>query len=76
MFDFIDEFTRQCTQIGIGRKLNLTDVIEALSDLFILRGMTGHASSDNCTKCIAKAVREWIVTVGAKTAFIKLGSPW
>ena len=25
---------------------------------------------------IAKAVREWIVAVGAKTAFIELGSPW
>jgi len=25
---------------------------------------------------IAKAVREWIVAVGAKTAFIEPGSPW
>jgi transposase InsO family protein len=25
---------------------------------------------------IAKAVREWIATVGAKTAFIEPGSPW
>src|SRR4051794_5216563 len=25
---------------------------------------------------VAKAVREWIVAVGAKTAFIEPGSPW
>ncbi|MBB3708655.1 transposase InsO family protein [Aminobacter aminovorans] len=25
---------------------------------------------------IAKAVREWIAAVGAKTAFIEPGSPW
>src|SRR5690606_34900729 len=56
--------------------LNSTDVIDALSDLFILRGVPGHVRSDNGPEFIAKAVREWIVAVGAKTAFIEPGSPW
>ena len=76
MLNIIDEFTRECLAIRIDRKLNSTDVIDALSDLFILRGVPGHVRSDNGPEFIAKAVREWIVAVGAKTAFIEPGSPW
>ncbi|MGP2490699.1 IS3 family transposase [Mesorhizobium sp. PUT5] len=76
MLNIIDEFTRECLAIRIDRKLNSTDVIDALSDLFILRGVPGYVRSDNGPEFIAKAVREWIVAVGAKTAFIEPGSPW
>ncbi|SEG63429.1 integrase core domain-containing protein, partial [Bosea lathyri] len=31
---------------------------------------------DNGPEFVAKAVREWITAVGAKTAFIEPGSPW
>ena len=47
-----------------------------LSDLFILRGVPGHIRSDNGPEFVAKAVQEWITAVGAKTAYITLGSPW
>ena len=47
MLNIIDEFTRECLAIRIDRKLNSTDVIDALSDLFILRGVPGHVRSDN-----------------------------
>jgi putative transposase len=76
MLNIIDEFTRECLAIRIDRRLNSTDVIDVLSDLFILRGVPGHVRSDNGPEFIAKAVREWIVAVGAKTAFIEPGSPW
>jgi transposase InsO family protein len=76
MLNIIDEFTRECLAIRIDRKLNSTDVIDALSDLFILRGVPGHVRSDNGPEFIAKGVREWIAAVGAKTAFIEPGSPW
>ena len=76
MLNVIDEFTRECLAIRIDRKLNSTDVIDVLSDLFILRGVPGHVRSDNGPEFIAKAVREWIAAVGAKTAFIEPGSPW
>ena len=76
MLNIIDEFTRECLAIRIDRKLNSTDVIDLLSDLFILRGVPGHVRSDNGPEFIAKAVRDWIVAVGAKTAFIEPGSPW
>ena len=51
-------------------------MIDALSDLFILRGIPGHIRSDNGPEFVAMAVREWIAAVGAKTAYIEQGSPW
>jgi putative transposase len=76
MLNIIDEFTRECLAIRVERKLNSTAVIEALCDLFILRGVPGHIRSDNGPEFIAKAVRDWIAAVGAKTAYIEPGSPW
>ena len=76
MLNVIDEFTRECLAIRVGRKLKSIDVIDVLSDLFILRGIPGHVRSDNGPEFIAKAVRGWIAAVGAKTAYIEPGSPW
>ena len=42
MLNLIDEFTRECLAIRVDRKLNSTDVIDVLSDQFILRGIPGH----------------------------------
>ncbi len=72
----IDEFTRECLAIRIDRKLRSSDVIDVLSDLVILRGVPGHIRSDNGPEFMAKAVRDWITAVGARTAFIEPGSPW
>ncbi len=72
----VDEFTREGLAIRVARKLNSTDVIDVLSDLFILRGVPGHIRSDNGPEFIAQAVRDWIKAVGAKTAYIAPGSPW
>ena len=58
------------------RKLNSTDVIDALTDLFIIRSVPAYICSDNGTEFIAEAVRRWIKAVGAGTAYIKPGSPW
>jgi putative transposase len=76
MLNVIDEFTRECLAIRVGRKLNSVDVVDLLSDLFILRGVPGHVRSDNGPEFIAKAVRAWIAAVGATTAYIEPGSPW
>ena len=76
MLNVIDEFTRECLAIRINRKLKSTDVIDTLSDLFILRGIPTHVRSDNGPEFIAKALRDWLAAVGAKTAYIMPGSPW
>ncbi len=72
----VDEFTRECLAMRVARKLNSTDVIDVLSDLFILRGVPGHIRSDNGPELIAQAVQDWITAVGARTAYIAPGSPW
>jgi transposase InsO family protein len=76
MLNIIDEFTRECIAIRVNRSLKAMDVIGVLSDLFILRGVHGHIRSDNGPEFIAKALRDWIVALGAKTAYIMPGSPW
>jgi putative transposase len=58
------------------RKLKAIDMIDILSDLFILRGIPTHIRSDNGPEFVAKAVQQWIAAVGAKTAYIERGSPW
>ena len=72
----VDEFTRESLAIRVARKLNSTDVIDVLSDLFILRGVPGHIRSDNGSEFTAQVVQDWIKAVGAKTAYIAPGSPW
>ena len=76
MLNLIDEFTHECLAIRVARKLKATDVIDVLSDLFILRGVPGHIRSDNGPEFVAKAVQAWITAVGANTAYITPGSPW
>ena len=72
----IDEYSRECLMIRVKRKLNSFDVIDVLTDLFILRGPPAFIRSDNGPEFVAEAVRDWISAVGAKTAYIEPGSPW
>ena len=76
MLNIVDEFTREALAIRVARRLNSTDVIDVLSDLFIMRGVPAHIRSDNGPEFIAKAVQAWITAVGAQTAYITPGSPW
>ncbi len=74
--NIIDEFTKEALMIRVDRKLNSTDVVDALTDLFILRGPPAYIRSDNGPEFVAQKVRDWIGAVGAKTAYIEPGSPW
>lgn len=74
--NIIDEYSRECLTIRVERKLNSGNVIDILSDLFILRGVPSFIRSDNGPELVAQAVRDWIKAVGAKTAYIEPGSPW
>ncbi|WP_299949438.1 IS3 family transposase [uncultured Ruegeria sp.] len=74
--NILDECSRECLAIRVERKLNSTDVIDVLTDLFILRGAPSFIRSDNGPEFVAQAVRDWIAAVGAKTAYIEPGSPW
>jgi transposase InsO family protein len=76
MLNVVDEFTHESLAIRVRRKLKSIDVIDVLSELFVLRGVPGHIRSDNGPEFIAEAVQAWIAAVGSKTAYIAPGSPW
>ncbi len=57
------------------RKLYSTDVIDLLTDLFILRGIPTYIRSDNGPEFVAQVVRDWIKAVGGKTAYIEPARP-
>ena len=42
----INEFSRKCLVIGVKRKLNSTDVIDALTDLFRIRDVPADIRSE------------------------------
>ena len=71
----IDEYTRKYIIMSVKRELNSMDVINELTDLFILRGPPAFIYPDNGPVFVAEAARRWIETVGAKTAYIEPGSP-
>ena len=72
MLNVIDEFTHECLSIRVARKLKAIDVIDVLSDIFILRGVPGHIRSDNGPEFVAKACAEWIQRSAQKPPT----SPW
>ncbi len=47
MLNVVDEFTRECLSIRVGRKLGSADVIDVLADLFIAHGTPGYIRSNN-----------------------------
>jgi len=42
----------------------------------ITRGVPGYVRSDNGPEFTARAVRDWLGRLGARTLFIEPGSPW
>jgi len=76
MLTLIDEFYRECLVIKVSRRLGSQQVIEALADLMLLRGVPEHIRSDNGPEFTAKALGAWLQAVGAKTLYIEPGSPW
>ena len=51
-------------------------MLERLTELFVLRGVSSYVRSDNGPEFTATVVREWLERVGVKTLYIEPGSPW
>lgn len=76
LLTIIDEYTRECLAIDIGRRLTKEDVLDRLTSLFVSRRIPEHIRSDNGSEFTAKAVRSWLKRLGVKTLYIEPGSPW
>jgi putative transposase len=62
--------------LGVARKLGRYEVIEALADVMLFRGIPENIRSDNGPEFVAKELRQWLAKVGTGTLYIEPGSPW
>lgn len=72
----LDEYTRKCLAIRVGRSIDSLKVIRILEELFAEYGIPEYIRSDNGPEFIAEALKEWLRGNGCKTIFIEPGSPW
>ena len=70
----IDEYSRECLASIPRRSWNYQNIIEILSDLFIIKGCPEYIRSDNGSEFTATMLREWLCDLGVATAFIEPGS--
>lgn len=72
----VDEHTRECLCLKVARSITSEDVIDALAELFAMRGVPQHIRSDNGPEFIALAIHRWLAQIGVETLYIAPGAPW
>jgi len=72
----IDEFSRTCLAIRVGRRCKAVDVITTIEQLLSQHPAPTHLRMDNGPEFIANALQEWCMGNGSATAYIPPGSPW
>ena len=76
LLTLIDEYTRECLALRVARRLGSLDVMDAVADVMLMRGIPAHLRSDNGPEFIAACVRQWLAALGVRTLYIEPGSPW
>ena len=71
----IDEHSRLCLAIRVGRRCKAKDVVAVLEELTSLYPAPMFIRSDNGPEFIAHALRRWCKSSGMTTAYIEPGSP-
>ncbi|MDB4749861.1 DDE-type integrase/transposase/recombinase [Rubripirellula sp.] len=76
----IDEYTRECLAIEVGRSFTAQDVMGVLQYLFAVRGTPRDLRSDNLgsdtgPEFVSKVIFRWLKEADVKTLFIAKGSP-
>ena len=72
----IDEFTRECLAIEVGRTFTSRDVKLTLQYLFAVRGAAEHVRSDNGPEFMARNIQRWLNQAAVRTLYINKASPW
>lgn len=72
----VDEFTRECLALEVDRSITAADVVEVLTELFMIRGVPTHIRSDNGGEFIAAAIRRVAKITGMEMLYIAPASPW
>ncbi len=69
MLTIIDEYTRECLAIDVGRSLTRESVLDKVTELFIRRGIPEYIRSDNGSEFTAKIVRQWLKALGVTNVY-------
>jgi len=72
----IDEHSRLCLAIRVGRRCKCKDVVAVLEQLTSLYPAPAFIRSDNGPEFIAHALKRWSENSGTTTTCIEPGSPW
>lgn len=74
--NIIDEYSKECLYSFPRGSWTWAQVLEALAQLFVLKGTPAYLRSDNGSEFTAKKLVAWLDGLGVSTAFIEPGSPW
>ncbi len=72
----LDEYTRECHRIRVGRSLDSDAVIDTLAAAFEEHGPPAYLRSDNGSEFIAARLQAWLGACGTATVYIAPGHPW
>jgi putative transposase len=72
----VDEYTRECLEIRVEKKMDSRHVVETLDELMADRGVPRFTRSDNGAEFVSHRLTNWLRGRGAKPMFIRPGSPW
>ena len=72
----VDEYTRECLALEVGRGMTAQAVSAVLAAVVRERGAPAHIRSDNGPEFIAKGIRAWMSRAGLETLYIEPGAPW
>lgn len=76
MLTVLDEYTRCCLGIRVGRYLGHRDVIAQLHEAIQQHGVPRYVRSDNGAEFVARKIRRWLEESGIASLTIDPGSPW
>jgi transposase InsO family protein len=72
----VDEVTRECVLLEVGRGMESVDVVGLLIEALRTREVPRHIRSDNGGEFIAHAIIRLAMITGVETLCIAPGSPW
>jgi putative transposase len=72
----VDEYTRECLTLHVGRSLTGADVRRVLAAVIGRRGAAKRIRSDNGSEFICAVLRRWLPSRGTASIPVAAGSPW
>jgi putative transposase len=72
----VDEFTRECLVLEVDRSITSGEVLDVLTELFLIRGVPKFIRSDNGPEFIADRIKTHLQRANVRAGYIEPGAPW